>query len=86
MDYENGFGNVKGEHWLGLKKISCLTSVKGKLSCESTLMILKAIPSISTMTILMWALQALNTDSLLEGTKLGDRSSRGQHDMKGWQQ
>ena len=26
-DYENGFGNVKGEHWLGLKKISCLTSV-----------------------------------------------------------
>ena len=29
-DYENGFGNVKGEHWSGLKKISCLTSVKGK--------------------------------------------------------
>ena len=28
--YENGFGNVKGEHWLGLKKISCLTSVTGK--------------------------------------------------------
>ena len=26
-DYENGFGNVKGEHWLGLKKVSCLTSV-----------------------------------------------------------
>ena len=26
-EYENGFGNVKGEHWLGLKKISCLTSV-----------------------------------------------------------
>ena len=30
VDYENGFGNVKGEHWLGLKKINCLTSVKGK--------------------------------------------------------
>ena len=29
-DYENGFGNVKREYWLGLKKISCLTSVKGK--------------------------------------------------------
>ena len=29
-DYENGFGNVKGEHWLGLKKISCLTSVAVK--------------------------------------------------------
>ena len=29
-DYENGFGNVKGEHWLGLKKISCLTSVEVK--------------------------------------------------------
>ena len=29
-EYENGFGNVKGEHWLGLKKIGCLTSVKGK--------------------------------------------------------
>ena len=29
-EYENGFGNVKGEHWLGLKKISCLTSVTGK--------------------------------------------------------
>ena len=27
VDYENGFGNVKGEHWLGLKKISCLASV-----------------------------------------------------------
>ena len=29
-EYENGFGNVKGEHWLGLKKISCLTSVEVK--------------------------------------------------------
>ena len=29
-EYENGFGNVKGEHWLGLKKISCLTSVTGR--------------------------------------------------------
>ena len=29
-DYENGFGNVKGEHWLGLKKISCLTKVPVK--------------------------------------------------------
>ena len=29
-EYENGFGNVKGEHWLGLKKISCLTSVRGR--------------------------------------------------------
>ena len=29
-EYENGFGNVKGEHWLGLKKISCLTSVPVK--------------------------------------------------------
>ena len=27
VNYEDGFGNVKGEHWLGLKKISCLTSV-----------------------------------------------------------
>ena len=26
-EYENGFGSMKGEHWLGLKKISCLTSV-----------------------------------------------------------
>ena len=30
VDYENGFGNVKGEYWLGLKKINCLTSVRGK--------------------------------------------------------
>ena len=30
MEYENGFRNVKGEHWLGLKKINCLTLVKGK--------------------------------------------------------
>ena len=29
-EYENGFGNVKGEHWLGLKKINCLTSVRGR--------------------------------------------------------
>ena len=29
-DYENGFGNTKGEHWLGLKKISCLTKVPVK--------------------------------------------------------
>ena len=30
VDYEIGFGNVKGEHWLGLKKVHCLTSVTGK--------------------------------------------------------
>ena len=27
-EYENGFGNVKGEHWMGLKNISCLTGAK----------------------------------------------------------
>ena len=27
-EYEDGFGNVKGEHWLGLKKISCLTGAR----------------------------------------------------------
>ena len=36
-EYENGFGNVKGEHWLGLKKISCLTSVKGKTNLRINL-------------------------------------------------
>ena len=25
---QSGFGDVKGEHWLGLKKISCLTGAK----------------------------------------------------------
>ena len=29
-EYENGFGNVKGEYWLGLKKIGCLTKVPVK--------------------------------------------------------
>ena len=33
-DYEKGFGNVKGEHWLGLKKISCLTSVGVKTKLQ----------------------------------------------------
>ena len=28
VEYENGFGNIKGEHWLGLKKISCLTGAR----------------------------------------------------------
>ena len=27
-EYEDGFGNVKGEHWLGLKKINCLTGAR----------------------------------------------------------
>ena len=27
-EYERGFGDVKGEHWLGLKKINCLTGAK----------------------------------------------------------
>ena len=27
-EYERGFGDLKGEHWLGLKKISCLTGSK----------------------------------------------------------
>ncbi len=27
-EYENGFGNVKAEHWLGMKNISCLTGAK----------------------------------------------------------
>ena len=26
--YEDGFGNVKGEHWLGLKKMNCLTGAR----------------------------------------------------------
>ena len=25
-DYVNGFGDLEGEHWLGLDKISCLSS------------------------------------------------------------
>ena len=36
-EYENGFGNVKGEHWLGLKKINCLTSVTGKTKLQINL-------------------------------------------------
>ena len=31
ISYENGFGVVKAEHWLGLKKISCLTGAKPKV-------------------------------------------------------
>ena len=27
-EYEDGFGNVKGEHWLGLKKMNCLTGAR----------------------------------------------------------
>ena len=27
-EYERGFGHVKEEHWLGLKKVSCLTGAK----------------------------------------------------------
>ena len=27
-EYERGFGDVKGEHWLGLKKVNCLTGAK----------------------------------------------------------
>ena len=27
-EYENGFGNVKGEYWLGLQKINCLTGAR----------------------------------------------------------
>ena len=27
-EYENGFENVKGEHWLGLKTINCLTGAR----------------------------------------------------------
>ena len=27
-EYETGFGNVKGEHWLGLKKLNCLTGAR----------------------------------------------------------
>ena len=26
--YEDKFGNVKGEHWLGLKKMNCLTGAR----------------------------------------------------------
>ncbi|XP_029901938.1 angiopoietin-related protein 5-like isoform X2 [Myripristis murdjan] len=28
--YENGFGNVASDHWLGLKKVFCLTKKKNK--------------------------------------------------------
>ena len=27
-EYERGFGDVKGEHWLGLKNVNCLTGSK----------------------------------------------------------
>ena len=33
-DYVNGFGDLEGEHWLGLDKISCLSSGGAVLRVE----------------------------------------------------
>ena len=33
-DYERGFGNLTGEHWLGLKNISRLTSTSQELRVD----------------------------------------------------
>ena len=33
-DYKNGFGNLNGEFWLGLDKISRLTNTKNRLRVD----------------------------------------------------
>ena len=76
VDYENGFGNVKGEHWLGLKKIHCLTSVDVKTKLRIDLADF-AGHSKFVMTTFMWALQAPTTNSLLEGIRTGGLGQQG---------
>ena len=81
-DYENEFGNIKGEHWLGLKKISCLTSVEVKTKLRIDLADFAGNskfayydhfhvgnPSSNYKLTIYWRVPAL-----------GARDSRGQHD------
>ena len=72
-EYENCFGNVKGEHWLGLKnwRLAVWHQYWLRLTYELISLTLQAIPSLPVMTTFMWALQAPTTDSLLEGTRTG---------------
>jgi len=34
VDYKNGFGNLKGEFWLGLDKVHRLTNTKNRLRVD----------------------------------------------------
>ena len=70
VDYENGFGNIKGEHWLGLKKISCLTSV-GVTKLRIDLIDFAGHSKFACYDYFHVGLQAPTTDSLLEGTRTG---------------
>ena len=67
-EYENGFGNVTGEHWLGLKKISCLTSA-GVTKLRIDLIDFEGYSKYACYDRFMWALQAPTTDSVLEATR-----------------
>ena len=71
VDYENGFGNVKGEHWLGLKKISSLTSVKGKTKLRIDLDDFAGYSKFACYDSFHVGTPSTNYNSLLEGTRTG---------------
>ena len=81
-DYENGFGNVKGEHWLGLKKISCLTSV-GVTKLRVDLIDFSGHSKFACYDYFHVGTPSTNYRLTIGGYQnwpMGDRGSRGQHD------
>ena len=60
-EYEHDFGDVNGEHWLGLKRISCLTGAKPVAQLRVDLADLKDATNMHLTSTSQWTVQVTTT-------------------------
>ena len=60
-EYERGFGNVNREHWLGLKRISCVTVARPVAQLRVDLLTLKDATNMHFTSTSQWTVQVTTT-------------------------
>ena len=70
-DYKNGFGNLEGEHWLGLENMYLLTNLSGVTAqLRVDLADWEGNTSFPCMTSSLLVMRTVTTPSLCQGTSL----------------